>query len=87
MMASGLRAVSWARNSSLVLMRSGWVMGRFSLQRGLFDRRGDEFEAAAFGAVGLGDDEMDAESGRDQLFERGDGEARRAAENEIERHW
>src|SRR5579864_3685607 len=30
MIASGWRAVSWERNSSLVLMRSGWVMGRFS---------------------------------------------------------
>ena len=56
------------------------------LERGLFDWRLDEFEAASFGTVGLSDDEVDAESGVDQLFECGDGEARRAAENEIQRH-
>ena len=58
--------------------------GKVQFQGGLFDGRWDEFEAAAFGAVGLSDDEMDAESGGDKFLERGDGEARGSAENEIE---
>ena len=66
-------------------MRSGWVIGRFSFSADCFDGGGDEFEAAAFGAVRLGDDEMDAVAGSGQLFQRGDGEARGAAEDEIER--
>ena len=65
-------------------MGSGWVMGRFSCSADSFDRRRNKFEAASFGTVRLSDDEMNAEPGFDQLFERGDGEARRAAENEIE---
>ncbi len=65
-------------------MRSGWVMGRFSFSADSLTGEGDEFEAASFGAIRLGHDEMDAEAGGDQLFERGDGEARCAAENEIE---
>src|SRR4051812_8607007 len=36
MIASGLMLVSWERNSSLVLMRSGWVMGRLSLRADCF---------------------------------------------------
>ena len=83
MMASGLRAVSWARNSSLVLMRSGWVMGRLSFRADCLTGDCNEFEAAAFGAVGLGDDEVDAEAGGDKFLERRDGEARGAAEDEI----
>ena len=87
MMASGLREVSWARNSSLVLDAFGLGDGEVQLQGRFFDRRSDEFEAASFGTIGLRHDEMNAESGFDQLLERGDGEARSAAENEIEGHW
>ena len=60
--------------------------GQIEFQRGLFHRGCDEFEASAFGAVRLSDHEMDAVAGLDQLFQRGNGEARRAAEDEIERH-
>jgi hypothetical protein len=52
----------------------------------LFNRGCDEFEASAFGAVWLSDDEMDAVAGRDQLLQCGDSKARGAAEDEIERH-
>ena len=55
--------------------------GEIQFQGGLFYWAMHEFEAAAFGAVGLRDDEVDAESGGDQFFERRDGEGRRAAEN------
>ena len=41
------------------------------------------FKDNALRAVGLSHDEMDAVAGCDQLFERGDGEARGAAKNEI----
>ncbi len=58
--------------------------GEIQFERGFFDGRWDEFEAASFGTIGLSHDEMDAEAGVDQLFKRGDGEVRRAAENEIE---
>src|ERR1017187_6077238 len=51
-------------------------------QRRLFDRRGNEFEAASLGTIWLSYDEMNAEPSFDELLECGDGEARRAAENE-----
>jgi hypothetical protein len=62
----------------------GLGKGEIEFQCRFFDWRLHEFEAAPFGTIGLSDDEMNAESGGDQLFERGDGEARSAAENEIE---
>jgi hypothetical protein len=55
--------------------------GKIESPGGLFDGRLDEFEAAAFGTVGLGDDEMDAVSGGGELLKRGDGETRGATED------
>src|SRR5215467_14247770 len=52
----------------------------------VLDGRGDQLEAASFRAIGLGDDEVNAETRFHQLFERGNGEARGAAENQIEGH-
>ena len=59
--------------------------GKIQFQGGMFDGRRDEFEAAAFGAIGLGDYEVDAVIGG-EFFERRDGEAWGSAEDEIEGH-
>jgi hypothetical protein len=61
--------------------------GKIQSERALFDGGGKEFETASLGAIGLGDDEMDAVAGGDQLFERGDSEGRCAAENERQGHF
>ena len=53
----------------------GLCDGKVQLQGGRFYWRCHEFEAAAFGTVGLGHDEVQAESGGDQLLERGNGES------------
>ncbi len=65
----------------------GLGYGELQFQRRLFDGRCDEFETASLGTVGLSDDEMNAEIGVYQFFERRNGEARRAAKNQIQRHW
>jgi hypothetical protein len=52
----------------------------------LFHGGGDEFEAAAFGAVGLRDDEMDGVARGGEFLQRRDGKARGAADDERERH-
>jgi hypothetical protein len=54
-------------------------------QSRFFHWRSDEFETPSLGPVRLSDDEMHAKSGFDQLLQCGDGEARRAAKDEIER--
>ena len=46
---------------------------------------GDELEAASFRAIGLRDDEVNAETRFHQLFERGNSEAGSATKNQIER--
>ena len=56
------------------------------LARRLFDRRSDELETASFGAIWLGYDELHSVARRDELFQRGDSEARCAAEDERQRH-
>jgi hypothetical protein len=58
--------------------------GQAQLQRAPLDRGRNKFEAATFGTVRLRDYATDVESSVDQFVERGHGEARRAAENEIE---
>jgi hypothetical protein len=75
--------------SVVVLDALGLDDRQSQLQRTLFDRGGDEFKPAAFGTVRLRDYEMNVESSLNELLERGHGEARRAAQNEIERrrHW
>jgi len=60
--------------------------GKVQLERRLFDRGSDKFETAAFGTVGLSHDEVHAESGVNQCFQRRYGEERRPAEDEIEGH-
>jgi hypothetical protein len=57
------------------------------IQGGLFYGGSDEFEAASFGAVRLSDDKVDAVTCSGEFFQRRDGEARGAAEDERERHF
>jgi hypothetical protein len=61
--------------------------GEIQFRGGLFDGRLDEFKAAAFRTVGLGYDEMDTMAGGGERLQRGNSEARSAAEDEREGHW
>ncbi len=64
----------------------GLVDGDGVAERGGFHRRWRQFLFAAFGTVGLRDDFRDRVTRGDERVERGDGEFRRAEEDEFHSH-